>query len=62
MFLLAYNGTSFKRKTFLSIVFLAAHCFMSSPQGKVRMVNAKKMRKRSFKRFDHVHRRYKIPK
>jgi len=62
MFLLAYNGTSFKRKTFLSIGFLAAHCFMSSPQGKVRMVNAKKMRKRSFKRFDHVHRRYKIPK
>ena len=57
MFLLAYNGTSFKRKTFLSIGFLAAHCFMSSPQGKVRMVKAKKMRKRSFKRFDQVHKR-----
>lgn len=57
MFLLAYRGRSFRRKTFLSRGFLAAHCLMSSPQGKVRMVSAKKMRKSSFTRLDQVHRR-----
>ncbi len=59
MFLLAYSGTSFKcdPNNFLNRGFLAAHCLISSPQGNVRIVTAKKMRKSNFTRFDQVHNR-----
>ena len=60
MFLLAYNGKSFKwcPKCFRSIGLLAAHYLMSSPQGNVRIVIAKKTRNKSLKKLDHVKSRY----
>lgn len=61
MFLLAYRGTSFKSvpKSFLSRGFLAAHYFISSPQGKVKIITAKKTRNISLKSVDHVQRSWK---
>jgi hypothetical protein len=44
--LLADRGISFRWNTFLNQAFLAAHCLMSS-RGKVKMVTAKKNRKKN---------------
>jgi len=61
MFLLAYNGMSFKcaPNIFLNRGLLAAHYLMSSPQGNVRIVTAKKSKNTNLTRLCHVHKRDK---
>lgn len=57
MFLLACNGTSLSKPphNFLRKGFLAAHYFMSSPQGNVRIVTAKNSKKSNLTRVVQVH-------
>jgi hypothetical protein len=57
MFLLACKGTSLSipPHNFLRKGFLAAHYFMSSPQGNVRIVTAKNTRKSNLTRVVQVH-------
>ena len=57
MFLLACNGTSLSKPPhiFLRKGFLAAHYFISSPQGNVRIVTAKKTKNSNFTIVVQVH-------
>lgn len=62
IFLLAYRGTSISKvpKSFRKNGFLAAHCLISSPQGKVNIVTAKNSKNINLTSVDQVQRSERI--